>query len=377
MYAPRFDYTTEIVGNLLAVESARALIDVLSLPPDAALVLKHRAQQRATHYSTSMEGNTLRLESVPRSVLEADRTQNQEQQEVRNYWRALEWLEREVEGNARFTEEFIRRLHRIIIVLGRGRRGEMSAYRTEECPVVDRATGQVDYGPPRPDDVPALMADLVAWRNSSDAARLPGPIRAAILAYQFVTIHRFSDGNGRTTRALATAELWSSGYRMKGFLSVEEHYYRDLQRYYANLQMGLDPDYYLGRNDPDLTPWLTYFTETLALAATDLRERALALWQAEEHPPAPWEDLDRRAQQLLSRVVLTARETSELPNVTSADITGWFLVSATTARAWLGRWAEEGLLEPASGAQRVRNWRLTAEFGELVAAAIAALRDAL
>lgn len=83
----------------------------------------------------------------------------------------------------------------------------MSDYREEECPVVDSATGALDYAPPRPDDVPELMSGLAEWLRSPDAAELPAPVRAGILAHRFISIHPFGDGNGRTARVIATAEL--------------------------------------------------------------------------------------------------------------------------------------------------------------------------
>ena len=365
-YTPGFSYTHEMVGHLMQIEGACRLVDVLVLPPDAAFLLKYDAQHRSTRYSTAIEGNTLPPEEIRQGIALANRTGSQQQQEVRNYWMALEWLERQVEDNARFSEEFIRRLHRIIIVRGRGRRGEKSDYRTEECPVVDAATGQVDYGPPRPEDVPSLMESLVAWRNSAQARAFPGPVRAGILAYQFVTIHPFPDGNGRTARALATAELWFSGYRMRGFLSMEEEYFGGLQRYYESLQMGLPMSYYEGRNNPDLTPWLAYFLETMSAAASRVRDRALSLHEVMPQPRAPWEDLNRRQQQLLSRLVLVEADEEGVPSFTPGDIADWFTVSAQTARTWLQEWHKAGFIEPASGELRIRAWALNETFSDLV-----------
>jgi len=366
-YSPRFSYTHAMVGHLMQIEGACRLVDVLLLPPDAAFLLKYDAQRRSTRYSTAIEGNTLDLEEIRRGIALGDRTGTRQEQEVRNYWRALEWLESQVEEKARFSEEFLRRLHRIILVRGRGRRGERSDYRTEECPVVDLATGQVDYGPPRPEEVPSLMQALVAWRNSPEATLLPGPVRAGILAYQFVTIHPFPDGNGRTARALATAELWFGGYRMRGFLSMEEEYFRDLPRYYESLQMGLPMDYYEGRHDPDLTPWLSYFLEIMALAARRVSERALEVHEAMPPPQVPWEALNRRQQQLLSRLVLAEAEGEEALTFTPGDIADWFMVSTQTARTWLQEWHEAGFIEPASGEQRIRSWALQQPFADLVA----------
>ncbi|MFW5867880.1 MAG: Fic family protein [Armatimonadota bacterium] len=365
-YEPRFQYTAGMVRRLMTISAARALVDVLPVPPDAAFMMKYEAQKRSTHFSTSIEGNELSLDQIREGVAFADRTGSRQQQEVRNYWRALEWVERRIDGGT-IDEEFIRRLHAIIDVRGRGRRVEESGYRTEECPVVDKATGALDYAPPRPDDVPELMAGLVAWLRSANAAELPAPVRAAILAHRFVSIHPFGDGNGRTARALATAELWFSGYWMRGFLSVEEYYYRDLARYYQSLQMDLPIDFYDGRHDPDLTPWLEYFLEVMERASIEVRDTALRLWDRSDHPPAPWEELNRRQQQLLARLVIAHPESADVPTFSIPDLQAWFGVSRSTAGKWIHSWHDDGFLEPASGDVRITAWRPSEQFQAVVA----------
>ena len=118
--------------------------------------------------------------------------------------------------------------------------------------------------PPEAKDVANLVNDLAKWLN--DAARsLPLPIVVAIAQYQLVTIHPWMDGNGRTSRALGTFLLRKNGYDLKGFFSIEEQFDRDLSGYYDALQMSLHPNYYFGRNDPDLTPWLEFFLKNMAL----------------------------------------------------------------------------------------------------------------
>jgi len=338
--------------------------------------MKYEAQRRSTRYSTAIEGNVLEGEELRRGIAGSDRTANEQQQEVRNYWRALEWLEQQVESNAAVDEEFMRRLHRLIDVRGRGRRGEMSDYRTGECPVVDSTTGAITYAPPEPQDVPALMAALVAWRNSPEAKQLPVPVRAAIVSYQFVIIHPFDDGNGRTARALGTAELWFGRYMMRGFLSMEEHYFQDLDRYYASLAMDLPEDYYERDENYDITPWVEYFVETMATAAEAVRHNALQLLQAQEKlsgpQELPWEPLSRRQQQVLMRLTLKNPGAGDSPSFTAGDIADWFMVSLSTARNWLANWREEGFVQPTSPDQeRVRSWGLS---DGTLAALVSALR---
>ncbi len=55
------------------------------------------------------------------------------------------------------------------------------------------------FVPPPPEDVPRLMADLIAFCNNDS---LPVLAHAAVAHAQFETIHPFVDGNGRAGRAL-------------------------------------------------------------------------------------------------------------------------------------------------------------------------------
>ena len=248
---------------------------------------------------------------------------------------------------------------------GRGRRGSKSEYRITECPVVDTVTRAIDYGPPEPGDVPVLMGELVDWLSSTPAAELSAPIRAAILTHRFLSIHPFNDGNGRTGRLLATAELWRSGYRMRGFFSFDEYFNADRDRYYRSLQMGLPVNFYEGRHDPDHTPWLLYFVETMARAADELQLKAKSLYQGAAPDAPPWEELSRRSQQLLTRLLARVLDGVKNPFVISvSDVASWFGVSDLTAREWLQEWTEGSLIYPVlvgSGA-RVRNYTLVEEW---------------
>ncbi len=48
IFQPRFSYTHAMVRHLGLIESARAVVDVLPLPPDQVLRLRQAARQRAT-----------------------------------------------------------------------------------------------------------------------------------------------------------------------------------------------------------------------------------------------------------------------------------------------------------------------------------------
>jgi len=67
-FHPRFPYRHSMVRNLGLIESARAVVEVLPLPPDRALWLRQAARQRATRKSTRIEGNTLNSTEVGQAV---------------------------------------------------------------------------------------------------------------------------------------------------------------------------------------------------------------------------------------------------------------------------------------------------------------------
>ena len=104
----RFSYSHDLVRHLGAIEGARAVIEVLPLPHDTTLRLRHDALQRSTRSSTQIEGNPLDEVAVRRAIARSDRTGSDAEQEVRNYWRALDRVEEFAEAQTPITEAFIK-----------------------------------------------------------------------------------------------------------------------------------------------------------------------------------------------------------------------------------------------------------------------------
>jgi Fic family protein len=131
--------------------------------------------------------------------------------------------------------------------------------------------------------------------------------------------------------------------------------------------MGLPVDFYDGRHDPDHTPWLVYFVETMASAASELQAKARLLYKAGAPEAPPWERLPRTSQQLLTRLLARVLDGLENPFViNSSDIDSWFGVSERTAREWLKQWAEEGFVNAVTtgSGERVRSYILASEWIE-------------
>lgn len=99
------------------------------------------------------------------------------------------------------------------------------------------------------------------------------PLRAAALHLDLLTIHPFSDGNGRSSRLIAAYELLRGGFRSSLFTAVEQHFAREPAKYVAWLD-----DYRFGRISRKRCLWLLVSTMRDASAmAASFRARAASM----------------------------------------------------------------------------------------------------
>ncbi len=83
------------------------------------------------------------------------------------------------------------------------------------------------------------MKALIAWVNSPEAQTLDPVIEAGIAHYEFVRIHPFVDGNGRTARVLATLILYLRGFDAKQFFCLDDYYPKCCIKYDADILKNL------------------------------------------------------------------------------------------------------------------------------------------
>ena len=91
-------------------------------------------------------------------------------------------------------------------------------------------------------------------------------LMSGISQFQFVHVHPFLDGNGRTSRLLSTLCLYRAGYDFKRLFTISEYYDRDRSAFYRAIQS-------VRERGMDMTGWLAYFVEGLAAQLAEIRER--------------------------------------------------------------------------------------------------------
>jgi len=345
----------------MEIEQARVLVDNIPLSPASESELRRQARVKSTHYSTYIEGNRLTLKETE-DVIENRRIafhgRERDVKEVQNYWVALLKVEEFVSKKTEFSEIFIKRIHAIV---EKGKRAKPTEYRKGQNVIRDSKTGGIVYLPPEAKDVPKLMKQMVRWVNVAEKEKIPPPIIAGLAHYQFVTIHPYYDGNGRTARLLATFLLQRYGYGLNGFFSLEEHHARQLERYYQALVVHDHHNYYYGRKNTDLTSWVEYFI--YLMAEVFKKAKAEVLRYAERPLSTPPEELirlDRRAKMVLALFVNNEY-------ITTAQIAAILGITQRMTRYIIKEWLKEGWLLIADKSNKGRKYKLLQKYRKLIA----------
>ncbi|HEY3789424.1 MAG TPA: Fic family protein [Urbifossiella sp.] len=344
----------------MAIEADRQLVSGLPLTARMLDSLRRTARLLSTHYSTQIEGNRLTPAQVA-AVISGEGNfpgRERDEAEVKDYYRALEYVETLGGEKKAFTERVIRGIHGMVMT----GQNKPTPYRDGQNAIRDNRSGTIVYLPPEAKDVKPLMRDLAAWIADSLAClEMPIPIVAALAHYQFATIHPYFDGNGRTARLLTDLILHQQGYGLNGIYSLEEYYSANLDGYYRALSVGESHNYYFGRARGDVTAFVDYFCRGMAEAFAKVRGRAEQAKREGSLDQSPrlrqLSPQQRRALGLFLRIKL----------VSARDVAAFFNSAPRTASALCNLWVEEGFLVVVDASKKHRRYGLARQYESLVA----------
>ena len=269
MFNPKFRITNRILLNIGKIEAAREVIENAPLVPSYEKKFREEAIIRTVHHGTHIEGNSLDQKEVA-DVLEGKKVSARDRdiQEVLNYREVLKFLNKIKDEP--LTEKIFLEIHRLTTqkILSKEVSGK---YRVVQVKISNLVTGETSYIPPNPIEIDDLLRSFFLWLNRLQPEEIHPVLLAGITHYLLVAIHPFTDGNGRTARALATLVLFKEDYDIKKFFSIEEYFDKDSESYYSALQRVSN----LAEKIPerDLTTWLEYFTEGLAIELNIIRAK--------------------------------------------------------------------------------------------------------
>lgn len=349
--------TNEILKYITEIDKNRYKVSSVKLPKTVANKLRKNSKKKSSYASNKIEGNPL-SESQVDEVIEMDERKHflRPEQEVRNYFLALNFLEEKLHSREKFSKKLILDVQKLV---EKGASEEKIGLRGPMPPgmlfaVYDTKTGNPDYIPPEYCDIPDLLDELVEYVNTTDDHPL---IVAAVVHYQLVTIHPFEDGNGRTARLLSGYILDKNGYGFNGIGSLEEYFAYDIDEYYEAIQMGLPALYYSGReNPPKPEIWVNYFLRMVLLYSGKACE--IQSESKEEDVVASLSFLKKREKELL--LLLLQKYKREF---TPIEISRELSVTNKTVINRLSVLAKNGFVVPNLVKERIRSYELS-EFAK-------------
>lgn len=310
MYKPKYRITPYLLKLIDEASSLRSWVENATVKVQWLPALQLESRARRAHSSTSIEGNPLTLSQVEAvSKGEAVGAAGDKEREVENCLSAIKWVEKNY--SKKIDEAAVLRLHSMLLkgLVADEKRGH---YKNKQN-YIKNEKGIVIYTPPAPSVTPQAMRELIDWINSKDAEELHSVVVCAIIHHRLVSIHPFSDGNGRLARLLGTWILYKRGFDIRHIFSLDDHFALNRKFYYEKIEQARELD-------GDLTHWIEYVAEGINGTLKRVKKRVEELMASSGKKIL----LSARQEELIRLLrdngVLNVRSMIEKMNITRARV---------------------------------------------------------
>jgi len=242
--------------------------------PDVLTAMRKIAQVESTESSNRIEGIEAPRKRIQGIVLENTNPANRSEQEIAGYRDVLA-LVHESALEMDFSSGVIRQLHTMMY---RYLPQPGGAWKSVDNEIIERkpdGSRVVRFRPVSAVGTPQAMEDLTkGFERAFHTEERPGLIVGPLAILDFLCIHPFTDGNGRTSRLLTLQLLYKMGYQVGRFISLERVVEESKETYYEALGRS-SRGWHEGDHDPH--PWLDYFWGILLRAYSEFTDRVGSL----------------------------------------------------------------------------------------------------
>lgn len=308
--------------------------------------------------SSQIEG-AVTTRKVAKELLRKNQSpRNKSQQMIINNYQTIKYLS-EIKNND-LTPDLLLDLHKSIAKNTLDDVAEEGCFRnSDNINVVNAIDGELVHIPPPAVELPDLVASFCEFFNNDSYGTFIHPIvKASILHFLVGFIHPFTDGNGRTARAIFYWYLLRKGYWLVEYLSISRIILDARAQYYRSFQ-------YVEIDDNDLTYFVHYQGNTLQKSLESLQEY-IRKKVSEKRQALDFQKLP----QINLRQAEILREVYENPDwlINVKEIENRFAVSNQTARTDLLALEKLGYLTKGYVNAKEQKYYKSKRFDELIKA---------
>ncbi len=238
--------------------------------PEVLESLKKASLIESSESSNRIEGVIAPHHRIEELVMHNTTPKNRSEQEIAGYRDALSLIH-ESADHMPFTANIVLQLHSILYKYQAGRGGHWKIADNEITEELPDGTIKIRFNPTPAVLTPAAMDDLTKeYQQAKDLQDLEPLIIVPLAIFDFLCIHPFRDGNGRTARLLTLLLLYHFDYQVGRFISLERIIEESKVTYYEALEKS-SAQWHEGKHD--IFPWLNYFWGMLLAAYRELEAR--------------------------------------------------------------------------------------------------------
>lgn len=284
--------------------------------------------------SSQMEGaNTTRTKA--KEMLQKElKPKNKSEQMIYNNYETIKYIFEH--KNEELSIENLLYIHKLISNKTLDNKEEEGKLRNNNNIVImNSINSEIVYLPPKNEEINNLLQDLIFFFNNETEEFIHPIIKAIIIHFMLAWIHPFTDGNGRTARALFYWYLLKKGYWLTEYLSISS-IIKNTKNQYEKAFL------YTENDENDLTYFITYNLKVMEKAYESLRKyierKQRKIIKAAQYLKIP--NVNERQAQLIK---ILNEENDRI--FTTNEIKNRFSVSDYTARTDLNHLVTLGLLD--------------------------------
>ena len=338
---PSIELTEDMINLLIKANSQLAVLESLATRiPNVELFVSMYVRKEAL-MSSQIEGTQATLEDVLDPMIEANTNRNVA--DVVNYIKATEFAIKRL-NELPLCNRLIKETHAVLMEGVRGQEKSPGEFRRSQNWIGGQGSTlkNARYIPPSPDDMIEAMSDLEKYINADD--ELDALIRAALIHYQFETIHPFLDGNGRVGRLLITLFLMEKKVLSTPALYISYFLKKNRVEYYDRMTEV--------RTKGNYEQWVIFFLRALLESAEDATATIDKLIALHDKNAAVISNMGRAAKNAMlvfeyleANPIIEIRKTAEALSITF-----------NTASSAIKRLADAGILVQTTNASRNRTF---------------------